>query len=62
MPANGIVYQQAGRWHRQRNRFGKLWAQTKVTAQLAISYFDWTWLRSRTRDSAAQLAGFATRP
>jgi insertion element IS1 protein InsB len=26
---NGIVRQQTGRWHRQQNKFGKVWQQTK---------------------------------
>ena len=57
---NGIVRQQTGRWHRRQNKFGKLWAQTKVTTRLVVSYFNWIWRHSRTRDTAAQRAGLAT--
>ena len=57
---NGIVRQQTGRWHRRQNKFGKRWAQTKVTTRLVISYFNWIWRHSRTRDTAAQRAGLAT--
>ena len=59
---NGIVRQQTGRWHRRQNKFGKLWEQTKVTARLAVSYFNWIWRHSRSRDTAAQRAGLATTP
>jgi IS1 family transposase len=59
---NGIIRQQTGRWHRRQNKFGKLWEQTKVTTRLVISYFNWIWKHSRTKDTAAQRAGLATRP
>ncbi|NET32066.1 MAG: IS1 family transposase, partial [Cyanothece sp. SIO1E1] len=59
---NGIVRQQTGRWHRRQNKFGKIWEQTKVTTHLVISYFNWIWQHSRTRDTAAQRAGLATQP
>jgi len=36
---NGILRQQTGRWHRQQNKFGKQWQQTKVTTRLVVSYF-----------------------
>ncbi len=26
-PTNGIVRQQTGRWHRQQNKFSKLWGR-----------------------------------
>ena len=32
--------------------FGKLWEQAKVTARLVITYFNWLWRHSRTRDTA----------
>ncbi len=57
---NGIVRQQTGRWHRRQNKFGKRWAQTKVTTRLVVSYFNWIWRHSRTGDTAAQRAGLAT--
>ena len=44
-----------------RNKFGKLWEQTKVTARLVVSYFNWIWRHSRTKDTAAQRAGIAVR-
>lgn len=59
---NGIVRQQTGRWHRRQNKFGKLWEQTKVTARLVVSYFNWIWQHSRSRDTAAQRAGPASQP
>ena len=37
---NGIVRQQTGRWHRQQNKFGKVWEQTLVTLRLVVSYFN----------------------
>ena len=54
---NGIVRQQTGRWHRRQNKFGKLWEQTKVTARLVVSYFNWIWQHSRLKTTAAQRAG-----
>ena len=59
---NGIVRQQTGRWHRRQNKFGKLWEQIEVTARLVVSYFNWIWQHSRTKDSAAQRAGLASKP
>lgn len=59
---NGIIRQQTGRWHRRQNKFGKLWEQTKVTTRLVISYFNWIWQHSRTRNTAAQRAGLANQP
>jgi IS1 family transposase len=59
---NGILRQQTGRWHRRQNQFGKLWAQTKVTARLVVGYFNWIWQHSRFKTTAAQRADLATRP
>ena len=59
---NGIIHQQTGRWHRQQNKFGKLWEQTEVTARLIVRYFNWIWQHSRTRDTAAQRAGLSAQP
>ncbi|MBM0744720.1 IS1 family transposase [Phormidium sp. CLA17] len=56
---NGIVRQQTGRWHRRQNKFGKLWEQTKVTARLVVSYFNWIWQHSRLKTTAAPRAGLA---
>ena len=53
---NGIIRQQTGKWHRRQNKFGKLWEQTKVTARLVVSYFDWIWVNSRLGTTAAQRA------
>ena len=58
---NGIVRQQTGRWHRQQNKFGKVWEQTKVTTRLVVSYFNWIWQHSRFKSTAAQRAGLASR-
>jgi IS1 family transposase len=54
---NGILRQQTGRWHRRQNKFGKVWEQTKVTARLVVSYFNWIWVHSRHKNTAAQRAG-----
>lgn len=56
---NGIVRQQAGRWHRRQNKFGKVWEQTKVTAWLVVGYFNWIWTHSRFKTTTAQRAGLA---
>ncbi len=53
---NGILRQQTGRWHRLQNKFGKVWEQTKVTARLVVSYFNWIWENSRSGTTAAQRA------
>ncbi len=53
---NGIVRQQTGRWHRQQNKFGKVWEQTKVTTRLVVSYLNWIWQHSRFKSTAAQRA------
>ena len=57
---NGILRQQTGRWHRQQNKFGKEWEQTKVTTRLVLSYFNWIWEHSRLGTTAAQRAGLAS--
>lgn len=56
---NEILRQQTGRWHRQQNKFGKQWQQTKVTTRLVVSYFNWMWQHSRLVTTAAQRAGLA---
>jgi hypothetical protein len=53
---NGILRQNTGRWHRLQNKFGKIWEQTKVTARLVVSYFNWLWKNSRLGTTAAQRA------
>ncbi|MBE9180633.1 hypothetical protein IQ268_18905 [Oculatella sp. LEGE 06141] len=58
---NGRLQQQTGRWHRRQNKFGKVWEQTKVTARLVVSYFNWIWKHSRFQTTAAQRAGLTTR-
>lgn len=59
---NGLIRQQTGRWHRRQNKFGKLWEQTKVTTRLVVSYFNWIWQHSRTKNTATQRAGIASQP
>jgi hypothetical protein len=54
---NGILRQQTGRWHRQQNKFAKVWEQTKVTARLVVSYFNWIWKNIRLGTTAAQRSG-----
>jgi hypothetical protein len=39
-----------------------VWEQTKVTARLVVSYFNWIWRHSRFKTTAAQRAGLADRP
>ena len=56
----GILRQQTGRWHRQQNKFGKEWEQTKVTARLVVSYFNWRSEHSRLGTTAAQRASLAS--
>lgn len=59
---NGIVRQQTGRWHRRQNKFGKLWEQTRVTARLTVSYFNWIWQpaeQPRYRCSAGWVSNLA---
>jgi transposase-like protein len=57
---NGILRQQTGRWHRQQNKLGKQWEQTKVTARLVVSYFNWIWEHSRLGNTAAFRSGLAS--
>lgn len=59
---NGIIRQQTGRWHRRQNKFGKVWEQTKVTTRLVVSYFNWIWVHSRLKTTAAQRAELASEP
>ena len=53
----GILRQQTGRWHREQNKFAKVWEQTKVTARLVVGYFNWIWENIRLGTTAAQRAG-----
>ena len=55
---NGIVRQQTGRWHRRQNKFGKVWEQSKLTARLVVSYFNWIWKHSRLPTTAAPKSKF----
>jgi insertion element IS1 protein InsB len=59
---NGIVRQQNGRFHRRQNKFSKVWEQTACVVRLAITYFNWIWQNSWTKDTAAQRAGLALEP
>lgn len=59
---NGIIRQQTGRWHRRQNKIGKVWEQTKVSARLVVSYFNWIWTHSRLKTTTAQRAGLAAQP
>jgi hypothetical protein len=54
---NGILRQETGRWHRRQNKFAKAGEQTKVTARLVVSYFNWIWENIRLGTTAAQRAG-----
>jgi insertion element IS1 protein InsB len=59
---NGIVRQQTGRWHRRQNKFGKVWEQTKVTTRLVVTYFNWIWIHSQLKTTAAQRANLSDHP
>ena len=56
---NGILRQQIGRWHRRQNKFAKVWAQTEATVRLIVSYFNWIWVHSRKKTTAAMREGLA---
>ena len=55
---NGSLRQQTGRWHRRQNKFSKIWEQTKVALRLIITYFNWIWLHSCLRTTAARASRF----
>ncbi len=59
---NGIVRQQTGRWHRRQNKFAKAWEQTEATVSLVVSYFNWIWVHSRKKNTAAMRAELAIAP
>ncbi len=59
---NGSLRQQTGRWHRRQNKFSKAWAQTKVALRLLITYFNWIWLHSSLKTTAAQRADLTLEP
>ncbi len=59
---NGIVRQQTGRWHRRQNKFAKAWEQTEATVRLVVSYFNWIWVHSRKKSTAAMREGLAIAP
>ena len=59
---NGIVRQQTGRWHRRQNKFAKVWEQTEATVRLVVSYFNWIWVHSRKKNTAAMRVGLAIAP
>ena len=55
-------YKEIQRWHRKQNKFGKIWEQTEQTVRLAIAYFNWIWINSRKKNTAAQRAGLSLIP
>jgi insertion element IS1 protein InsB len=59
---NGIIRQQTGRWHRRQNKFAKVREQTKATVRLVVSYFNWIWVHSRQKNTAAMRADLAIAP
>ena len=59
---NGIVRQQTGRWHRRQNKFAKAWEQTEATVKLVVGYFNWIWVHSRKKSTAAMREGLAIVP
>jgi len=59
---NGIVRQQTGRWHRRQNQFAKVWEQTEATVRLVVGYFNWIWVHSRKKSTAAMREELALAP
>lgn len=59
---NGILRQQTGRWQDRQNKFAKKWQQTEITVRLAVGYFNWIWIHSRHKNTAAQRADLAIAP
>ena len=59
---NSSLRQQTGRWHRRQNKFSKVWEQTKVALRLIITYFNWIWLHSCLKTTAAQRADLTLEP
>lgn len=59
---NGILRQITGRWHRRQNKFGKIWEQTELTIRLVVGYFNWIWINTRKKNTAAQRAGLSLIP
>lgn len=59
---NGILRQQIGRWHRRQNKFAKIWQQTEITVRLVVSYFNWIWIHTRHKNTAAQREHLALAP
>ncbi len=59
---NGIVRQQTGRWHRRQNKARQSVGTNEGTTRLVVSYFNWIWLHSRSKTTAAQRAALALRP
>ncbi len=39
--------------HRRQNKFAKVWQQTEATVRLVVSYFNWIWVHSRKKTTAA---------
>jgi len=57
---NGILRQQTGRFHRHQNKFGKLWEWSKIAVRLLVTFFNWIWIHSRKKTTAAQRANLTT--
>ncbi len=52
-----ILRQQTGQWYRRQIKSSKICDQTKETVWLMVSYFNWIWVHSRLKTTAAQRAG-----
>ncbi len=39
--------------HRRQNKFAKVWEQTEATVRLVVTYFNWIWIHSRKKTTAA---------
>ena len=39
-----------------------MWQETELIVRLAIAYFNWIWINSRTKNTAAQRAGLSFVP
>jgi len=58
---NGILRQQTGRFHRKQNKFAKRWEWTEIVVRLLVSFYNWIWVSSRHKTTAAQRANLTDR-
>ena len=58
---NGILRQQTGRFHHKQNKFAKRWEWTEIIVRLLVSFYNWIWVSSRHKTTAAQRANLTDR-